>query len=362
VSRSDQALARLKDHLDQRRSVERPADYLVRAATATLLGHARRQMPLDIVRQHWADDEATPLVLKAATAPATLTTSGWASQLAATAVADLISTLAPQSAGAAVLRRGLSLQFDGAGALVLPGVVSAAADVGFVQEGAPIPVRQLVVGSLTLAPRKFAVTTSLTGDIEQHSTPNIEALVRAVLSESVAASLDAALFDTTAGDAVRPPGLRNGIAANHTASTATPDTEAMHDDLSQLIGAVAPVAGSAPIVIVASPRQAAAIRLRYPTLGYEVFSSSGLAAGVLAAIATNAVASAVDPAPRLDMSRETLLHMDTAPSPISTTGGAPFTAPMRSMFQTDTNALRLILEVSWGLRTTGLAWTSGVTW
>ena len=84
-------------------------------------------------RTLWPDDPVTGLLVKAATNPATLTTSGWASQLAQTVVADFIQGLGPASAGAALLARGTQFQF-GKAAILVPGMLSAASEVGFVQE------------------------------------------------------------------------------------------------------------------------------------------------------------------------------------------------------------------------------------
>jgi len=38
-------------------------------------------------------------------------------------------------------------------------------------------------------------------------------------------------------------------------------------------------------------------------------------------------------------------------------------APARSMYQTDSIALRMIMDINWGVRRAGtLAWTQAVTW
>jgi hypothetical protein len=81
-----------------------------------------------------------------------------------------------------------------------------------------------------------------------------------------------------------------------------------------------------------------------------------------------ALAAATDPTPRIQVSREGLVHMeDTSPQPIGTPGGLPppnvVAAPTRSMWQTDSVSIKVVLRVSWGLRAAGgLAWTSAVTW
>jgi hypothetical protein len=55
---------------------------------------------------------------------------------------------------------------------------------------------------------------------------------------------------------------------------------------------------------------------------------------------------------------------DTTPLAIGTAGTpATVAAPARSLFQTDSIALRMIMDVNWTLRRSGVvAWTSSVTW
>jgi hypothetical protein len=70
-------------------------------------------------------------------------------------------------------------------------------------------------------------------------------------------------------------------------------------------------------------------------------------------------------APRFDVSDQATLHLDdTTPLAIGT-AGSPNTvaAPVRSLFQTDSMALRMIMPMNWTLRRTGtVAWTQSVTW
>jgi hypothetical protein len=70
-------------------------------------------------------------------------------------------------------------------------------------------------------------------------------------------------------------------------------------------------------------------------------------------------------APRFDISDQATLHEeDTNPAAI-VGGTAPGTAatPVRSLWQTDTLALRMIQRMNWALRRTGMvAYVSSVTW
>ena len=78
------------------------------------------------------------------------------------------------------------------------------------------------------------------------------------------------------------------------------------------------------------------------------------------AVATNCLASAIDSAPRFDVSQDALLHMNDVPLPVN--AGTPAN-PLRSLYQTDTIGCRLRMEVAWALRSpAGVAWTQSVVW
>ena len=155
----------------------------------------------------------------------------------------------------------------------------------------------------------------------------------------------------------------NGVAPL-TPSDATPSSEAMVADLAALAGSVARVAGNGGIVFVAAARQAVAANLRLPKpLAYPVLSSSILAAGTVIALASNALVSAVDPIPRIQTGTQGAFHMeDATPAPIVAEDGT-LAAPVRSLWQTDSIGLRMILQVAWAMRASnGVAWTQGVAW
>jgi len=139
----------------------------------------------------------------------------------------------------------------------------------------------------------------------------------------------------------------------------------MVSDLAALAGAIAPV-GGLTIVFIANPVEAVKIALAVgPKFSFPVFASNGIAKGTVLAIAINALVSATDPEPRIETSRNAVLHMEgTTPQPIGTPGTPNvIAAPVRSLYQTDSVAIRLILQATWGLRTAGaVAWVENVTW
>jgi len=71
-----------------------------------------------------------------------------------------------------LLQRELRLQFNGATAISVPGLLSAAGNSGFVQEGAPVPVRRFSLTDVLLVPNKITTSTAFTRESFEHSTPS----------------------------------------------------------------------------------------------------------------------------------------------------------------------------------------------
>jgi hypothetical protein len=332
---------------------------LARAIIAKATGKVERREDIAaILRGRWPDDPIAPLVLRAASQPASLANTA---ALGRSIVADLIATIGPIGAGSRLLQSGLQFVFDSAATLCVPALEASAGEVSFVQEGAPIPVHDLISSSVPLVPRKLATIATLTA--EMLASSNAEAFVTAALTQSVGLSLDAALFDSAAADAVRPAGLRHNIAAQAPSAAADPHT-AMLQDMVALAGAVS-VIGS-PIVFVASPPRAVVMNLwSYSTLPFLVFASPSLAANDLIAITANGLASAVDAMPEIEASKLATLHLeDTTPLPISSPS-SPNTvaAPTRSLWQTDTIGIKIRFNAGWALRDQrALAWTTVTGW
>ena len=99
--------------------------------------------------------------------------------------------------------------------------------------------------------------------------------------------------------------------------------------------------------------------------GWGIIDSGTVPLGTVIAMDAADFVSVSGDGPRFEISDQATLHMeDTAPADI-TTAGTPAVAsfPVKSMFQTDSLALRLILPVNWTIRRPGtVAWVAGVTW
>jgi hypothetical protein len=327
---------------------------LARAAIATSI-HRLDKTVKNYAERRWPQDKDVGLILRGASPPASTASAAAISPV----VPAFLASLIPMSAGAALLQEGIVLRWDNAGAITLPNITGIAAD--WVSEGSPIPIKGGTTGAgALLDPYKLAVIVTLTNEMVGHT--NAEEIVTNTLVQSVAPALDAFLFSNNAGTpGLRPPGLLNGIVPL-TASTTTPLEDAMRADLSALGAAVSAYAGNGNIAYVASPKQAIAINLEVERLPYAVLMSNALPNGTVIAVATPAIVSVVEPLPRVDASQDVAVHEETNAQPIVTLAGAVAT-PVRSLWQTDSVALRLRLPISWCVRNAGaVAWMQAVTW
>jgi hypothetical protein len=332
-----------------------PAGNLFRRLRAAhVIAKVARLPVATVAERHWPSDR----LLRAAVAPAMTQVPGWAAELAPRMVADQLDALGPMSAGAELLKRGLVINFDGYGSATVPGFTASGANAGFVAEGAPIPVRQLPAAGPTMLPYKLAAIAVLTREMIESS--NAEALINDALARSEGLALDAALFDASAATAARPAGLRNGIAALTPSNNADPYA-AFLEDMASLANAVSTVAGNGPIVIIANAGRIATTQIRFvgQATNLIVLGSSALANDMIA-VAPNALAAALSPEPDVETVSAGTLHMSDTPAPI-VNGGAP-ASPGRSMFQTDSVAVKVRWPVSWALRSAAaVAWLTP-TW
>ncbi|MDI6026730.1 phage major capsid protein [Corticibacterium sp. UT-5YL-CI-8] len=346
----------------------KPEDLIIRAAVCNLLAHVSGNDPIRIMEERYRDHEATQVVVRAAVAGATTTTTGWAAELVETAMGAFMESLRPISVYPRLAALGTSLSFGpGRGVIKLPSRSASPSISGsFVGEGAPIPVRRMGLVSVNLTPHKMGVISVFSREIARLSNPAIEGLLRKEIQADTAITIDTLLLDATAGSTTRPAGLTNGVTAL-TASTAG-GYEAILEDLQTLAGPFDTANAGRNLVLLMNPAQA---RLLAMTPGpnasgfgwaeqflseFTRIVSTTIPAGHVYLVDAADFATAAGDAPEFDVSEQTVLHMeDTTPLQIASTG-TPNTvaAPAQSMFQTAQLALRMILDITWAMRRTGM--------
>jgi HK97 family phage prohead protease len=368
--------------LPRAKEIEAP-EYLFRALTAWTTQQGSKESIENVWRERYKGDEKVLAVLKAAVNPAQTTVAGWAQELVQTANVGFLDRLLPASIYPTLSMKGSKYTFSNTqGIIKVPTRTTTQTLAGaWVAEAAPKPVKRLSFSSITLNPYKLAVISTFSEEMAAYSTPAIEGIIREAMGNDTGVALDTYMIDAVAASAgVRPAGLLNGVTPI-TASVLTTATDKMIADLKALVSALV-AAGSTGdnIVVLVNPAQAISMNFAMTTtgdflfdgpagagqrFGVTILASSTVAAGRVIAIDCNELATATGDTPRFAISNEATLHEeDTTPLAIGTTGSpATVAAPARSLFQTDSIAIRLTLYVSWAMRRTGFVQTiAAVTW
>jgi len=355
-----------------------PGDLVIRAGVCTIMAQVTQRDPIAILEERYRDHEATNVFVRAAVDPAKTSVQGWASELIETETVAFLETLRDISFFPRLAGMGTNLQFGvGRGALKVPSRATTPSISGsFVAEGAPIPVRRFGLTSKTLSPHKMGVISYFTKEIAKYSNPQIENLLRQEIRGDTADTIDTLLIDTTAGSATRPAGLLNGISAL-TASTAG-GWAAIMEDIETLASPFDTAKAGRNLVLLMNKREArklsfvpgpddklGSMRQLLTDAGITPIASVNVTAGRLVMIDAADFAAAAGDQPEFDASEQAVIHAeDTSPAQISA-AGSPNTvsAPVISMFQTASIALRMLLDVTWAMRRDGMVqWIDGADW
>jgi HK97 family phage prohead protease len=371
-------------------------DMIVRAATILLVAKVWN-LPTDQVREKAYGPEGyrpqsaeyreglktmCDIVLRAASAPALTTVVGWAAELVQQVYQDLLPLLLPKAILTRLSAMGMALGFGRAGRIIIPMRSRTPTIAGsFVGEGQPIPVRQGAFTSQTLIPKKLAVISTWSKEMDDHSIPAIEGVIREAIQEDTTIAVDSILLDANPATVIRPAGLLNGVAA--LTPTAGGGLTALIGDIKQLVGAIAagtygnirnPAWLMNPQEINSIAYATAATTGIFPfreevisgKLGtYPIIDSGTVPLKTVILIDAADFVVVGGESPRFELSDQASLHMeDTAPAELVAAGSpGVVAAPQRSLFQTDSLALRMVMPLNWVQRRAGtIAWVNNVTW
>lgn len=350
-------------------------DLLVRAAVVRGISHFGNKDVEKVLEERYPGHEATAIIAKADQTIGTTGVSGWASEIVQTAYADFLQALMPFSVYPALRSRGIGLSFDGIGTVSIPSRTAGGAGGGFVAEGSPIRVGRVTTAATTMTPSKLGVIVPFSRELAKRSTPMIEALVRQAILEDTGVILDAALLDATASSSARPAGLLNGVSAVATGYGGG-DYEAVLADFKALLAPFFAANAADNITVIMNPAQGLALSMMPGPDGVigsfmgairervNFVESTNATAGRLIALRSSDFATALGDAPEFDVSEQATVHMeDTTPLEI-VSGTGPTTAdPVRSFFQTATIGVRMLMDVSWKMRRSGMVqWINGTSW
>lgn len=359
-----------------------PLDHIFRSLTVAVKhrGEQNRRSILDVLADTYGVNQTSELtrhvmrqmVTRAATVPADTTTTGWAVELVTTAIAEFMQSLMPVSIYPQLASRGGTFTFGTNGVVTIPYRSATPTIAGaFVGQLSPIPVKQGAFNAITLTPKKMGVISSFSREIAEHSTPAIEGLIRQAIIEDTAVALDSILLDANAATAVRPAGLRSGVAAlGPTGGGAV--AAAIVGDAKLMVNALSSAASGnirSPVWLI-NPSDALTIGFMpvsatgdYPFkadiaagtfMGIPMIQSTSVTADTWYLVDAADFVTATGNVPRFDVSDQATITLeDTTPLPIVDGSSTP--APnTRSLWQTDSMAVRMILEVNWAMRRTGM--------
>jgi HK97 family phage major capsid protein len=284
-----------------------------------------------------------------------------------------MDTLKPESV---IPRLGLNqYTFDGYQSIKIPMRAETPNLAGaFRAEAAPIPVKQMGFTSKILTPKSMGVISTFSNELFERSTPNILDVIRSAMVTDTAQALDVAFLSATPGSAISPEGIQDGILPRDTAVSAG---ETVADIMTDLRGRLQTMAslnlGRKPVWIM-NPARAWGLQLATNAVGAAAFPemASGSLIGVPVVTSTNVPADVVflidaaevyfaGGAPRFMGTDVATLHMEDT-NPLQIIGSVPAN-PVRSLYQTNTAAIRAMWDLDWAMNRSGCVQTiTAVAW
>lgn len=343
-------------------------DLLVKSAVSEFTAFVNRESVESAIERRYGNDEAVKAVSayisKGVQNIATTTDAGWAAELTTQAVGDFQDLLEPESIVAQLpLER---YNFGGNNKIVIPMRADRTKDIGgsFRGEGAPIKVKGASLSSKYLTPKSMAVISTFSEELARYSNPQIESLIRRFIIADTAVELDKAFLGATTGTVIEPAGMTAGLLAGDKRDSAGATAPVSHDkvvaDLRASYQAMASANLGRRLAWVMHPSRSVGLSMllsqqgsvAFPSLannvlfGAPVFTSTNADPAQVLLIDCSEIAIAMG-APSFDISTQAVIHEEDAnPQPIGKAGApAVVAAPARSLWQTNSVGVRMLLDV-----------------
>jgi hypothetical protein len=245
----------------------------------------------------------------------------------------------------------------GKASLKIPYRADTAAVGGWVAEAGAIPVIAMTLATCEVVPHKVGVLSVYSQEMKDWSTPSIESVLDVSLRRDLNSVLDATIVDNVAASSSRPAGLRNGV------STSTAGAS-MGADIKTLLAALGPNAESPALIVGSAQAVSMSLAAAGAAFPFPVLASSALTGNIVIALDLASLAISFS-APRIKVSEEAALHMeDTTPLALGTgtQGSGVLAVPLRSMYQTDCFAMRVLFDAGWAVMPGRVAWLTATAW
>lgn len=320
----------------------------------------------DVARR--ANDPEVALIIRASASAADTSTSGWAAELVTTVLGEFIPLLRARSALFTLAPNPIQW---GPSDVKLPRGSTGSA-TGFIAEGAPIPVKQNALDSITVAaPKKAGSIIVASSELYRYASRYAESFIVGSLADDIALGADSVFLSNAASTAAAPAGLfHSSNGATAISATAGGTAAACAADLVALL--TAGTAFTAPKLLIHPTAIATALGLsgasNYPIITalatgrigrVEIIEASNMpAVDTIALIDADGLITGSDGL-RIDVSTYATLEMETAPNAdilVPASGGA-------NMFQRDMVATAVKMGLTWrSQRTAQVQRVTGATW
>jgi len=348
-------------------------DLFGKMASVAFISQVERKPQDQIIAERYKGIDEISLVMKALQNPAMTNVAGYAQELVAQVHQGFMEALKAESA---VARMPLEFYTFGQwGSVVIPVETDSGStlDGAWISEADPIPVGKTTFSSVTMRPYKLARITTMSREILQQSNPQIEQILRNALLRRCAVKLDKEFFGAGAGVETgrgqRPAGLMANLNALDTIVSSGNALENIVADATSVMARQSELLLGQRQVWVMNNVTAMRIGM-IQTLtgtflfkseldsgkwnGISVITSQNIDADKIYLIDASAVAFAGD-APIIESSDVATLHEEDDPATVNPIVPATGTAskPVRSLWQTNTSALKLTNPVSWTVTRSG---------
>lgn len=377
LQRAEKALAARADTqapniITQRSKSVDAMDLMGKEAHVQFRALIEKRHPMEVAKQYYPGDDALETVMKAAQNPAMTSVAGWAQELVSQMDGAFMGALEAESAVAQLPLERYTFGRSGSVKIPMETDTGSTLDGAWISEGDPIPVGKAVFQSMTMREFKLARITTYTREILEQSNPQIEGVLRSALLRRAAVKLDKEFFGAGAekltGPNQRPAGLQ--------ADAFTEDNAASGNDLAAIIGDIKGALSRVStkmlgqrMRLVMNPVTAAAIALQQTAMGTFMFRSevnAGTLLGIPVVTSHNIPADEwwlldcahivlASRGPTIEASDVATLHEeDSAAKPI-VDGTGTAAQPVRSLWQTNSHALKLVHPLSWKVLRDGAA-------
>jgi len=355
-----------------------PVDYVIASALCAFESHVTKRPFDSIMESRYGSDDTlkavAPMLTKGVTNPAMSNVPTWAQELCRESYTGFMDLLYP----AAILPRVpmMRYEFNGFTAINIAGRAESPKIAGaWRKEGDPIVVRRAATTTQQLTPKSMGVITPFTQECLERSTPSIEALIRQWIVTDTSEAMDLQFISDVAPDAVQPGGLQHYAGSNTLASSGSTAAE-ITSDMKAMLGLMTDKNLGANPVYIMHPTNQIALNMSMTAVGTPAFpeTANGTLYGIPIVTSTNVpkdivflmdaaqFASAMSGPRFLGTDVASIHEEDTAPAPLHAADGTA-AAPVRSLYQTNSLALRLTLECDWAaLRDGAVVTLTSVDW